>query len=241
MGFLPEHIKKKLASTYADRISKRQSRNDKAGLIVSPVRSANIYLRDEVRKIQKIWEKYPFHKLDNANKVIRYAKSDALKALAKEVARQCMIEVQQSGEIFEAFKGCKRVTNGWDVQAPYSREASFKVEAAAECGVLRMTCDKWWTKKLSRLRDRCIEHINIAAGLVKGSASYISESSYREWQTQQKTSLEWLERTVIENDEGFTLPLIEAAMLVPLFTDFSKRSFLCSSVRTGLGVSSINF
>lgn len=54
--------------------------------------------------------------------------------------------------------------------------------------------------------------MNITAGLVNPDRPYVSEEAFQEWTVQQRTAMNWLENTMIENDEGVILPLIEAAM-----------------------------
>ena len=150
---------------------------------------------------------------------LKERKSKRLKQVAENIASKIMLAVMQMVEIveddahFAAYNIAAQLCKFYGVLPPYwSAVNNDEVAEAAECGVLRMTCPKWWNRQLSKLRDTCCEHMNIAAGLVSESAPYISKEAYQEWVLQQKTAMEWLENTVIENDEGVILPLVEAAM-----------------------------
>lgn len=150
---------------------------------------------------------------------LRQRKSKRLDSIASNIANAIMARVKQvaytttEDVFFVAYDAAASLCQQWGVIPPYWGPVKRdQLIAAAECGILRMTCPKWWKRQLSKLRDCCCEHMNIAAGLVNISRPYVSEEAFQEWVTQQKSAMNWLENTVIENDDGVILPLIEAAM-----------------------------
>ncbi|WBJ95715.1 replication endonuclease [Shewanella sp. MTB7] len=151
--------------------------------------------------------------------LLRQRKSKRMTAVANRIAYNVMqvaLEAKEkTGEDrrFTAYFAAATLCEQWDIIPPYLAAVKRDhVLAAAECGLLRMTCPKWWGKQLNRMRDLCCEHMNVAAGLVSDSRPYVSEETLQEFIQQQKSAMKWLEDTMIENDEGVVLPLVEAAM-----------------------------
>jgi len=63
-----------------------------------------------------------------------------------------------------------------------------------ERGVLRMHCEKWWYRKLKRIKDQTNEHILIVIGEVQKKISpYVSAQALQEWKNQQKANRSYLE------------------------------------------------
>jgi len=152
--------------------------------------------------------------------LIKYRKSKRLKDVANRLALIVLDEVKDAasanqGDIgfLKAYDAAAAVCEQWQVHPPYYNDVKRnQIIEAAECAILRMTSPKWWANKLSKLRDRCCEHLNIAAGLVGEDSPYLSRESFSEWCEQQKSGREWLESTMIESEAGVILPLIDAAM-----------------------------
>ncbi len=156
----------------------------------------------------------------SAFRLLRHRKSTELKQVASQMANACMVQVKaiatanNSGEaIFYAYDAAAELCKTWSIEPLYWQAAHVdQINEAAECAILRMSCPKWWGKKLLKLRDQCCEHLCLVAGLVTKETPFVSDECFSEWQSQQKTATQWLESTMIENDDGVILPLIEAAM-----------------------------
>ncbi|MGI2146272.1 replication endonuclease [Shewanella frigidimarina] len=156
----------------------------------------------------------------SAFRLLRHRKSTELTEAATHIADTCMqqvkaIAIKKSGSAgyFEAYDAAAAICQTWGIIPPYwGAVKRDHIDAAAECAILRMTCAKWWGKKLLKLRDQCCEHLCIAVGLVTKQTPFISDECFSEWRTQQRTAQQWLESTMIENEDGVILPLIEAAM-----------------------------
>lgn len=210
LSFLPAKISNKLKSGFAKRLEK----------ITKPeqVLWFDEQTAEQVDRLCRIWHKYPFHQLgDAAQYAVRYRKSKSLIQLANQHAIDALHLVQAAAEdsectIFDAYRSAMKLCNNWLVNAPYQTAVlQDENEQATECAILRMICPKWWLGKLSNLRDQCIEHLFIGAGMVGKFNPYISAQSLSEWEAQQKSAQQWLEMTMIESESGLMLPLAEAA------------------------------
>ncbi|SUI93607.1 replication endonuclease [Shewanella morhuae] len=156
----------------------------------------------------------------SAFRLLRHRKSTELKQVASQMADACMVQVKAIAAAdhsdmayFNAYDAAAELCKTWSIEPPYWQAAHVDhINEAAECAILRMTCPKWWGKKLLKLRDQCCEHLCLAVGLITQKTPFISDECFSEWQSQQKTAMQWLESTMIENDDGIILPLIEAAM-----------------------------
>lgn len=156
----------------------------------------------------------------SAFRLLRHRKSTELKQVASQMADACMVQVKAIASsdhsdmaYFNAYDAAAELCKTWSIEPPYWQAAHVDhINEAAECAILRMTCPKWWGKKLLKLRDQCCEHLCLAVGLITQKTPFISDECFSEWQSQQKTAMQWLESTMIENDDGVILPLIEAAM-----------------------------
>lgn len=216
LSFLPAKIRNKLESEFKARLRK----------VTKPeqVQWFDKQTTDQVSRLERIWHKYPFHQLGKSSQyAVRYRKSQSLIKLANSNAADALHLVQAvaAGDdltanepltIFDAYRSAMILCQRWSVNPPYQNAVLVdQNELAAECAILRMICPKWWLGKLSALRDQCIEHLFIGAGMVGTSNPYISAESFNEWQAQQKSAQQWLESTMIESESGVMLPLADAA------------------------------
>jgi hypothetical protein len=156
----------------------------------------------------------------SAFRVLRHRKSTELKRVATQIADTCMQQVKEIAAsadkevaYFDAYDVAAKICQIWGVIPPYWNAVKRDhIEDAAECAILRMTCAKWWGRQLLKLRDQCCEHLCVTVDLVNRASPFVSDECFSEWTSQQRTAMQWLESTMIENEAGVILPLIEAAM-----------------------------
>lgn len=156
----------------------------------------------------------------SAFRLLRHRKSTELKKASAIIADTCMRQVKEIAAsadkdvaYFDAYDAAAKICQTWGVIPPYWNAVKRDhIEDAAECAILRMTCAKWWGRQLLKLRDQCCEHLCIVVGLVNQHTPFVSDECFSEWTSQQRTAMQWLESTMIENEAGVILPLIEAAM-----------------------------
>ncbi|WP_185817541.1 replication endonuclease [Shewanella atlantica] len=210
LNFLPAKIRRKLEADFAKRLLKVKA--------LEHVAPFDTETDKQVDRLRRIWAKYPFRLLDSKAKyTVRYRKSEQLIRLANMNAADSLHLVHASAEdddctIFDAYKSAMLLCEKWMINAPYQTAVlQDENELAAECAILRMICPKWWAGKLSNLRDKCMEHLFIGAGMVGKFNPYISAESFAEWEAQQRSAQQWLEMTMIESESGMMLPLADAA------------------------------
>ncbi|QDO82399.1 replication endonuclease [Shewanella psychropiezotolerans] len=237
LSHLPNKIRIKISAEYQRRLTLKDGSNR----AMRRLRNANIYLRKTTDFINQVWLKYPFHNVgsflsttskhvnaSNGRKtthyggfaLIKYRNSQRLKDVANRLALTVLDEVRDAGSqnlgdiaFLKAYDAAAAICQQWQVTPPYyCAVKNDHIIAAAECAILRMTSPKWWLNQLRTLRDLCCEHLNVAAGLVGEDSPFLSRDSFNEWCEQQKSSRDWLERTMIESEAGVVLPLIDAAM-----------------------------
>jgi hypothetical protein len=209
LHFLPSPIKTYLAREFVRRVNASSNTNK--------LRSGNIFIRRKAEILERVWNQYPFAK-KQLSSLVNHRKSKAMTNTANRCAGLALTALQQGAEQAEdkkwlaAYRAAAAVCQQWGIAPPYEHAVENDLnELAAECAMLRMICPKWWLRKLLRLRDQCIEHLYIAAGMVGSRSPYISSQSLREYNEQQAGAREWLESTIIENADGVTLPLVDAA------------------------------
>lgn len=180
-----------------------------------PVEQDDVVDKDEIEN-RLLAKASPF----SAFRLLRHRKSTELKKASAIIADTCMAQVKQiaasAGKdvaYFDAYDAAAKICQTWGVIPPYWNAVKRDhIEDAAECAILRMTCAKWWGRQLLKLRDQCCEHLCIVVGLVNQHTPFVSDECFSEWTSQQRTAMQWLESTMIENEAGVILPLIEAAM-----------------------------
>jgi len=189
----------------------------------NPERSANIYLRGITQRVSQIINQVPLNIGELNCSKRREAKADELASMCER-----MDVVNLDGiTLFEAeqmlltiFDEMSEFAQRMGVEAPaistrrnLSKLRGEERESALdklERAVLRMTNNKWWRRKLNRLRDITLEHLNITMGLVnKQISAYASKDCIAEFKNSKRQQAEWLESMQIENEDGLELDLKE--------------------------------
>lgn len=112
------------------------------------------------------------------------------------------------------YKHMAELTHSLGVDVPYwenYRKGKLTVPRC-ESALLRMTCKKWWTRKLRTMGARMYEHMAIAAGQVQKAASpYVSRRCLRDWHEQKKRNAEMIKAMALRNKEtGEEVPLADS-------------------------------
>ncbi len=206
--YLPKKIQNKLTASYNKRL--------KSVVKLKHVQAFDAETEKQLGVLSRVWQQYPFKLVPYGAKMIRYKKTNSLIEQANSNANEAYRRIQAASvggcSIFSAYIDAAKLCKHWQVNPPYENAVlNDGIEQAAECGILRMICPKWWLGKLSSLRDQCIEHLFIAAGMVGKHSPYISRESFSEWQSQQRSAQAWLESTMIESENGVMLPLADAS------------------------------
>ncbi|WP_119969009.1 replication endonuclease [Shewanella japonica] len=206
--YLPKKIQNKLTNNYSKRL--------KSVVKLKHVQAFDAETEKQLGVLSRVWQQYPFKLVPYGASMIRYRKTNALIAQANTNANEAYRRIQAASDggssIFSAYTDAAKLCKHWQVNPPYENAVlNDGIKEAAECGILRMICPKWWLGKLSAIRDQCIEHLFIAAGMVGKHLPYISNESFSEWRTQKRNAQAWLESTMIESEDGMMLPLADAS------------------------------
>lgn len=112
------------------------------------------------------------------------------------------------------YKYMAELTQSMGVDVPYwcHYKKGRMTVPKCESALLRMTCKKWWTRKLRDMGARMYEHMAIAAGQVQKAASaYVSRRCLRDWHEQKKRNAEMIKAMVLRNKEtGEEIPLSDS-------------------------------
>lgn len=196
----------------------------------NPERSANIYLRETIERVQEITERSPLSIGELNNKKKRRAKAEQLATIVNQL---CIVDFDENTTVedaeqlvFACYIKAHDFVLSQGAKPPY--QAAFNnaksifadglwqpcnTDALAnklERGIRRMTCDKWWLRKLDRMRDVALEHLNITMGQVNKFVSpYASKDAVAEFKGNKRRQREWVDSMALENESGHEVKLSE--------------------------------
>lgn len=205
------YLRRHAAKAYATRFNSTTAKN--------PERSANIYLRELIKRVNEIVTRSPLA-------ITELQREKRRKDKAKQLALVCQQESiitfdkdmtlsQATALVISTYKKLAEFTiNQIDTAPAQSAFTTFMKKGGnpeliadkLEIAIKRMCCDKWWQRKLNRLRDMTLEHLNITLGLVnKKHSPYASLQAVNEFRYAKKSQKEWLDSMQLESEDGETL------------------------------------
>ncbi len=205
------YLRRHAAKAYATRFNSTTAKN--------PERSANIYLRELIKRVNEIVTRSPLT-------ITELQREKRRKDKAKQLALVCQQESiitfdkdmtlsQATQLVISTYKKLAEFTiNQIDTAPAQSAFTTFMKKGGnpeliadkLEIAIKRMCCDKWWQRKLNRLRDMTLEHLNITLGLVnKKHSPYASLQAVNEFRYAKKSQKEWLDSMQLESEDGETL------------------------------------
>ncbi|WP_434357371.1 replication endonuclease [Parasalinivibrio latis] len=102
----------------------------------------------------------------------------------------------------------------------------------AECGLLRLICNKFWTRRLKRQRDVMREHLAIAMGAVsKAATPYCSLDCLSEYKAQRSRNWEAIKNMELFNEEDGETAELESMVLKSVANPAIRRHELMTRVR----------
>ncbi|SGZ09053.1 Putative phage gene [Moritella viscosa] len=113
--------------------------------------------------------------------------------------------------IIQVFCGLREISRKFGYTPPYDKPESDLTAAEAECGILRLTCNRAWESKLKAKRSIMREHLAIAVGQVQKSASpYCSRDCLHEWKNQKQRNRDFIKgMSVFDEDMDEEIALSE--------------------------------
>ncbi len=150
------------------------------------------------------------------------ASKEETKKLAGELAQQCFTDMVEAADAFDNLPDYEQ-----KLQATYDKVCQLSVERlpqvtppfygtdpvteVMECALLRLQCEKWWNRKLQKLRRQHLETLEIMAGAVgKNASPYASHRAISEFVRDKAAQRRWAESLVMINEAGDQLDLIQA-------------------------------
>ena len=93
---------------------------------------------------------------------------------------------------------------------PYNRNDGLH-QSEAECGILRLVCQRAWENKLNTKRMTMREHLAIAVGQVQKAASpYCSRDCMHEWKNQKQRNRDFIKgMSIFDEDSGEEIALYD--------------------------------
>ena len=93
---------------------------------------------------------------------------------------------------------------------PYNRNDGLH-QSEAECGILRLVCQRAWENKLNKKRMAMREHLAIAVGQVQKAASpYCSRDCMHEWKNQKQRNRDFIKgMSIFDEDSGEEIALYD--------------------------------
>lgn len=229
-----EYVKAQLAKIPTSRLrrlaAKQYAKRFHSTTAKNPERSANIFLRETVKRVTEVIARSPLTVTELNNKKRRQEKAKQLASICDlmsivnfdmnmklEQAEQLVFGVYIKLHDFAlsqginppaqaTFNAAKSVYSSKQWQPCNTDLLATRLERA----IRRMTNDKWWLGRLNRLRDMTLEHLNITMGLVNKRVSpYASRDAVMEFKNSKRKQNEWLKAMIIEAEDGTELSLAE--------------------------------
>ncbi|TRC64852.1 replication endonuclease [Mannheimia haemolytica] len=103
--------------------------------------------------------------------------------------------------LLECYRAMMGEVNKLKIDSPYQKKArkSRLTQEEITTGFLKMTCEKWWTRKLSKIAEQMKEHLAIACGMVNMLSPYCSNARLKAFEAQRKANIDYLKSMIIAN------------------------------------------
>lgn len=202
------YLRRHVAKVYAARFNSTTAQN--------PERSANIYLRQLIKRVDDIVTRSPLTITELQREKRRKDKAKQLSTVCQQMG---IVDIHEDMTLSEAtalvihkYQLIAEFTinqietaPAWAMYQTFMKNGG-NAELLAdrlEIAIRRMSCDKWWLRKLNRARDMTIEHLNITLGLVnKKHSPYASLQAVNEFRYAKKSQQEWLNSMQLESEDG---------------------------------------
>ena len=204
------YLRRHAAKLYAARFNSSTAKN--------PEKSANIFMRELIKRVNEIVTRSPLNITELQREKRRKEKAKQLALICQQMGiidfDKSMTLQQATALVISKYQQLAEFTINQVETAPaYTTFQAFmknggNAELLAdklEIAIRRMTCDKWWQRKLNRMRDMTLEHLNITLGLVnKEKSPYASLQAVNEFKYAKKSQQEWLDSMQLESEDGET-------------------------------------
>ena len=224
-GDMPHYLSRYFAERY-NKIFKQKGRS-----------AANLYLLKTVGekinpRLQKVLAQYRRQfKFRNAyvhsndlsrEKLLAEMDKSEIKKLSQQFADffagklEPLIESEKNNHkdyadvIVAVFESLQDECRAFGYTPPYNRNDGLH-QSEAECGILRLVCQRAWENKLNKKRMAMREHLAIAVGQVQKAASpYCSRDCMHEWKNQKQRNRDFIKgMSIFDEDSGEEIALYD--------------------------------
>lgn len=103
--------------------------------------------------------------------------------------------------LLECYQAMMAEVNKLKIDSPYQKKArkGRLTKEEITTGFLKMTCEKWWTRKLTTIAKQMKEHLAIACGMVSILSPYCSNVRLSEFEAQRQANIEYLKAMIVAN------------------------------------------
>ncbi|WP_417437558.1 replication endonuclease [Idiomarina abyssalis] len=205
------YLRRHAAKHYAARFNSTTAQN--------PERSANIYLRELIKRVNEIVTRSPLsitelqrekRRRDKAKQLALVCQQESIITFDKDMtlAQATALVMTTYQKLAEFTVSQIETAPAWSIFQTFIEKGgnSELVADKLEIAIKRMCCDKWWLRKLNRMRDMTLEHLNITLGLVnKKNSPYASLQAVNEFRYAKKSQQEWLNSMQLESEDCETV------------------------------------
>ncbi|PKH06422.1 replication endonuclease [Moritella sp. Urea-trap-13] len=224
-GDMPHYLSRYFAERY-NKTFKQKGRS-----------AANLYLLKTVGekinpRLQKVLDQYRRQfKFRNAyvhnndlsrEKLLAEMDKSEIKKLSQQFADffvsklEPLIEIEKANHkdyadvIIAVFENMQVECREFGYTPPYNRNDGLH-QSEAECGILRLVCQRAWENKLNKKRMAMREHLAIAVGQVQKAASpYCSRDCMHEWKNQKQRNRDFIKgMSIFDEDSGEEIALYD--------------------------------
>ena len=128
-----------------------------------------------------------------------------IKSFCEKVSRTCALTIAEYGKNKTSYQICLGIAHKYTITLePFDDEKPFIPT------LNKLSCPKWWFKKINTIRLRYIEQVSRKLNLVnKHSSCYASNFALESRRSQLKNSFEYLSSSSITNENGQSFTLLD--------------------------------
>ena len=130
---------------------------------------------------------------------------DDLKTFCTEISKKCRLAVVEYGQTEMSYDICRGIAHKYKIDID-----KFDADIPFIPTLNKLSCPKWWLKKLNTFRTRHIDQVYRKLNLVnKHKHCYTNDFALENRKTQLKNSFDYLQSNQIINDDGQTFNLLD--------------------------------
>jgi len=128
-----------------------------------------------------------------------------IKTFCEKTSQKCRLAIIEYGENEISYSICRAIAKKYTINIK-----AFDKDLPFVPTLNKLSCDKWWLKKVDTIRAQYIEQVHRKLGLIsKNSSCYSSNFAQERRSSQLKNNFDYLLSKQIRNEEGQTYTLLD--------------------------------